>query len=168
MCGQIVLQLHLRRRCAAEIAEVWRGGERVVSFPKRLAARTSKSRVAVGQITIPDPRHSLTERTLPSLAMHREGRLLGCWRGQINCGNVNLIVSRRAITLPAIHDPFRHVFYRPRRNLNQRLCTASFHRSRRIDGCRQFRRSLLREFLMLHSFAAALRTCWLDARPLCR
>ena len=123
--------------------------------------------VAIGKVTVPYLGLSLAERTFPPLILPWKHRFLGCGRGQIYGGNVNLVVSRRAIALPTIYDPFRHSYYRPRENRNQRRCSAHFHRPRTIDCCRRFRRSILRAFPTLHTFAD-FRTYFLDAPPLCR
>ncbi len=116
------------------------------------------SRVAVRQVTVPDLRLSLAQGAFPPLPLHRNRRLLGRGCSQINRRIINLVISRRAIALPTIHDPFRHAFYRPRKNLNQRRCTARGHFSRISTRCRQCRRSILRAVPMLHRFAADLRT----------
>ena len=93
------------------------------------------SRVAVRQIAVPYLRLSLAQGAFPPLPLHRKRRLLGRGGSQINRRIINLVISRRAITLPTIHDPFRHAFYRPRKNLNQRRCTARGHFSRINTRC---------------------------------
>jgi hypothetical protein len=72
------------------------------------STKSQSLRMAIGQVTFPDVRLFLTERTFPTLAVRRKFRLLGCWRGQINRRNINLVVRRSAIALPAIYDPFWH------------------------------------------------------------
>ncbi len=139
-----------------------RGGTRQSIFVCQILSTATwtfyPSHVAIRQVTVPDPRLPFAVRTFPSFALHRKRWLLGRWRGQINRGNVNPVIGRRAITLPTIYDPFRHAFYRPRKNRNQRRRTARFHRSRINTRCRQFRRSILRAFPMLHTFGANFRT----------
>src|SRR6267378_7745480 len=60
------------------------------------------SRVAVRQIAVPDMRLALAQGAFPPIPFHRKQRLLGRRCSQINRRIINLVISKRAITLPTI------------------------------------------------------------------